>query len=110
MPLNRQRLNLSDGVVVHNSGFGDEAGLPRAGIRKALEASRISEVPKTASGPVAKDHLRFGVSSAGSRPVRWTPPDEDDRKVFNVWALWVAAFYSSLAAVLLVAMLLGAGK
>ena len=38
---------------------------------------------------------------------RRTSLGPDDRKVFNVWALRVAAFYSSLVLALLVAMLVG---
>lgn len=37
-----------------------------------------------------------------------TALDPDDRKVFNVWARWVTAFYSLLIMSLLVAMRLGA--
>ena len=37
-----------------------------------------------------------------------TAVDPDDRKVFNVWARWVTAFYSLLIISLLVAMRLGA--
>jgi hypothetical protein len=110
MLLNRQRANSSDGVVVHNSGFDDEAGLPRAGISGTDESARISKVPRTSRGPGSKDHLRFGVTSAAGRPVRWTWRDVDDRKVFNVWALWVVVFYASLAVVLLAAMSSGIGR
>jgi hypothetical protein len=107
MHLNRLPSNAFGGTSIDSSKpFCDEAGLPRSGMSKAFEASAISEVAKTSNGPAPKDHLRFGVSSAASRPARWTSPD--DRKVFNVWALWVAAFYSSLTAALLAAMLLGA--
>jgi hypothetical protein len=110
MLLNRQRASSSDGVVVHNSGFGDETGLPRAEIPGTVETTRISEVPRTSRGPGSKDHLRFGVTSAASRPVRWTWRDADDRKVFNVWALWVVGFYASLGAGLLAAILSGVGQ
>jgi hypothetical protein len=99
MLLNRQRANRSDAVLADNAGK----------ISATREAARISQVPKTPGSPGSKDHLRFGLTSAARRLVRWTWRDADDRKVFNVWALWVVAFYASLAIALLVAML-GIGR
>lgn len=69
--------------VLCSDSSGEAAGQPRAG----------------ASGA--------GVNSVSRPTARWTSLDSDDRRVFNVWALGVAAFYSSLALSLLVAILLG---
>jgi hypothetical protein len=107
MLVNRQRPNVSDGVVVGSSkSFCDEGGLPR-GIPGTSRASRISEVPRTPDGAGSRDHLRFRLTSAASPPAQWKLLDSKDRKVFGIWALRVAVFYSSLLAALLVAMLLG---
>jgi hypothetical protein len=83
---------------------GEEAGHPRAGV------SRISEASKTSGVPGSERQRRFdaGVNSISRRTARWTSLDSDDRRVFNVWALGVTAFYSSLALCVLVAVLLGA--
>jgi hypothetical protein len=80
---------------------GEEAGHPRAGV------SRISEACKTPGVPGSERQRRFD-AGVNWRTARWTSLDSEDRRVFNVWALGVAAFYSSLALCLLVATLLGA--
>jgi hypothetical protein len=59
-------------------------------------------------GPERQQRSDAGVNSVSRRTARWTSLDSEDRRVFHVWALGVAAFYSSLALCLLVAILLGA--
>lgn len=81
MLINRPRSNSSEGVFVPGPDpLRKQTGLPRAA----------------------------GANSAGRFPAQWTSLDSDDRKVFNVWARWVAAFYASLVASLLVAIVVGA--
>jgi hypothetical protein len=107
MPVNRHRPNFSSGVLVGSSkSFCDESGLP-PGMPGALRSSSLAEVPRTSDRPGSKDHLRFGLTSAASPPAQWKLLDSKDRQVFGMWALRVAALYSSLLAALLVAMLLG---
>jgi hypothetical protein len=74
-------------------------GPPRAEISRN-STDRGSEGQKTFSAE--------GLYLAGSRAVRWASLDSDDRKVFNIWAARVAAFYSLLILSILGAILLGA--
>ena len=48
------------------------------------------------------------LSSAATLPARREDLDPADRDTYDVWARWVGAFYSSLAVLLLLALLVGA--
>jgi hypothetical protein len=73
--------------------------LPRAEIA-GTSTDRGSEGQKTLGAA--------GLNLAGSRAARWASLDSEDRKVFNIWAAGVAAFYSLLVISILGAILLGA--
>ena len=78
--------------------FQEEAGATRA----------VTSSSPAKSGLQAQDRADdYGLTPAGTRLARWASLDPGDRKVFNNWALWVAAFYSAIIVSLLAAILLG---
>ena len=105
MLLSRQRLNSPEGVFVLGSGaFREGAGLQRSGI------SGTSRISNDRDAESRKQSRESGFDSAVSGKASWASLDSSDRRVFNYWVLAVAAFYSSLVVLLLVAMLLSAHK
>jgi hypothetical protein len=76
--------------------------LSRNNSRPATSAAGISDI-------LASEHQTNSVrapSASQSRAARWTSLDANDRKVFEIWAWRVAAFYSLLIFSLVVTMLL----
>jgi hypothetical protein len=105
MLLSRQRSNSPEGVFVLGSGaFREGAGPQRAGI------SGTSRISNDRDAESRKQSRESGFDFAVSRKASWASLDSGDRRVFNHWVLAVAAFYSSLVVLLLVAMLLSVHK
>jgi hypothetical protein len=74
----------------------------------ALPSAEISRNSTDRSSEGQKSFGTDGLNLTGSRAARWASLDSDDRKVFNIWAARVAAFYSLLVISILGAILLGA--
>jgi hypothetical protein len=91
-----QRSDFPEGVFVLNRDvFSGNKGAPGA------EPAGISVSGRQVNSA-------SGVNPADSRGAHWASLDANDRKVFNIWARRVAAFYSLLMFSLVVAMLLNA--
>jgi hypothetical protein len=91
-----QRSDFPEGAFVLNCDV-----LSRKNSRPVTSAAGISVSRR-------RVNLASGASPADSRAARWTSLDANDRRVFNIWARRVAAFYSLLMFSLVVAMLLSA--
>jgi hypothetical protein len=96
---NDQRAIFIEGAFVLGcDNFHEAAGSPH------VAASRLP----CRSEPEAQDRAEaYGLTPAGTRLARWASLKSEDRRVFNIWALWVAGFYAVVIISLVASIALG---